>query len=285
LIHETGHVLGGLGDEYDYAGASTNLNIVESPNTTQQTNFAQIKWKSWIATNTPLPTPPNFYYSGVVGLFLGANYQTNGWYRPKFDCMMNSKFVGFCEVCTETMVLSFYRRARPIDGYSPATTSLVLTNSQPVTFSLSLLQPCTHSLSVQWSTNGVAVPAQTNANFTFTPTTATNGSNLVSVRVLDATSWVHTDPSNLLSQTLAWNVTVSLPQLTLSNPRWLGTNGFAFRIGGNAPGGFSLHSSSNLTTWTALSTNNLVNGFLDYTNKSATNAVLRFYRAVTPPSP
>ena len=40
------------------------------------------------------------------------------------DCAMRSQFVPFCAVCRETLVLSIYRKARPIDKLSPASPAL-----------------------------------------------------------------------------------------------------------------------------------------------------------------
>src|SRR5665213_3839859 len=118
LLHESGHTLGGLGDEYTtpYPGFPN----VEEPNTTTNTNLSQIKWNAWIPTNTPIPTPFTSTYIGTVGLFQGAHYHAAGWYRPYENCCMQSFGVGFCPVCQETLVLAIYGKTRPIDSRSPA---------------------------------------------------------------------------------------------------------------------------------------------------------------------
>jgi hypothetical protein len=284
LAHETGHVVAGLGDEY--TTANPGYPDIEEPNTTRETNRAAIKWTAWISTNTPVPTPSSGN-EGVVGLFEGAHYHTTGWYRPKVNCQMGvfAYGLGFCEVCQEAFVLSFYRQIRPIDAFTPVSTNLSVTITQALSFALTNLQPASHALNVQWFTNGLAVPLQTNSTFSLLPATLGNGTHTVAGRVIDPTALVRTDPTNLLRQTLTWNVTVSLPQLQLGAPRWLGTKGFAFQVTGVAPAGFSIHASSNLSSWTAITTNNLTGGQFTYTNQSATNFPLRFYRAVTPPSP
>ena len=39
-------------------------------------------------------------YSGKVGAFEGAGYETKGLYRPETDCIMFTRdAVGFCRVC------------------------------------------------------------------------------------------------------------------------------------------------------------------------------------------
>ena len=281
LTHETGHVLANLGDEYTdpYPGFPDT----EEPNTTQQTNRTLIKWNAWISTNTPIPTPTTVG-DGVVGLFQGAHYHTTGWYRPQLNCVMGSLGVPFCAVCSEALVLSIYQRVRPVDGFSPASTNLSVTKTQPVAFSLALLQPATHNLNVQWFTNGVPQAGGTNLSFTLLPQSLPNGSNWVSAVVKDNTPLVRHDPTNLLSQTVTWGVNVNIPQLRLDSPVRLPGGKFAFRVAGNAPQGFSIWGATNLSSWVSLSTNSLVGGQFWYTNSSTPTFPRRFFRAVTPPS-
>lgn len=277
--HETAHTLAGLGDEYEspYPGFPD----VEEPNTTRETNRNLVKWRAWIDPATPIPTPPDTP-GDVVGLFQGAHYHTTGWYRPQFDCLMRSLYVPFCKVCTEALVLSFYRHARPVDAFSPASTNLFWTNTSALTFSVVPLRPATHALRIQWRTNGVPALGATNESFEVTPQALGNGTNRVSVIVWDATAWVRNDPSNLLSQTLSWMARVDFPDLTLGSPRWLGSNRFSFQVSGNAPAGFSILASTNASNWVSLTTNTLSNGQFSYTNTSATQP-WRFFRARTPP--
>lgn len=282
MLHECGHVLANLGDEY--ADANPGYPDVEEPNTTRETNRAAIKWSAWISTNTPVPTPLGQQYASVVGLFEGAHYHSTGWYRPKQNCRMNSSFdEAYCEVCSEALVLSIYRQARPIKSFSPATTNLLITGLLPLDFSLIVLQPATHSLNVEWLTNGVVVPSATNTTFSILPAMLGNGTNTVASRVTDPTPLVRTDTGNLLSQTLSWTVAMPSPKLELTNPRWLPPGEFAFRVAGVAPLGFAILASTNLIHWQSVATNTLVSGQYDYTNNGGSNQPWQFYRAVTAP--
>lgn len=282
LVHETGHVVAGLGDEYTLA--NPGYPDTEEPNTTRETNRAKIKWKAWISQDTPVPTPPVSQYDSVVGLFEGAHYHSNGWYRPKLNCIMQSPWTPeFCEVCREATVLAFYREVRPIDLFSPGATLLSITNPAPVTFSLNLLQPASHSLSIQWSTNGTALRDATNQTFTCWPTNLSTGSNWVSAVTRDNTEMVRNDPTNLLAQTVTWRLNVNVPQLHLDSPLWLAGGKFAFRISGNAPQGFAVQAATNLLTWTTLSTNTLANGQFWFTNSAGGPSSKNFFRARTPP--
>jgi len=180
-------------------------------------------------------------------------------------------------------VLAIYQRVRPVDAFAPASTNLIAGTSQPVAFSLTLLQPATHNLDVQWFTNGLPVTGSTNADFNLLPQSVGNGTQTVSVLVKDNTLLVRNDSSNLLSQTITWTLAVSLPQLKLDSLSWLSSGRFVFRVTGTAPQGFSIQSSTNLFDWTSLQSNSLVAGQFWFTNSTPAGLPRSFYRARTPP--
>jgi hypothetical protein len=49
-------------------------------------------------------------YAGKVGAFEGANYESQGYYRPEVDCIMFSRNISFCAVCRRAIerVISMY---------------------------------------------------------------------------------------------------------------------------------------------------------------------------------
>lgn len=282
-VHEAGHFFAGLVDEYTspYPGYVA----AEAPNSTRETNRAAVKWRAWIDPSTPVPTPNSYEYEGLVGLFEGAQYQTAGWYRPKFDCKMRTLSVmpvDFCEVCTEQIVKSIYQVVRPIDTVNPAGSNVTIYSAQPVAFSVTTPQPLTHDLSVQWYTNGVAVTGATNRSFQFDPRQLGNGSHALRVIVADATGLVRNDPARLLSGTNAWLVSISLNELRLAAPLYLSDGRFRLTITGTAPQGFVIQGSTNLTHWVRLVTNSLAGGKFDYTNGPG-GLPFRYYRTVSPP--
>ena len=279
LVHESGHTLGGLGDEY--TDAYPGFPNVEEPNTTTNTAFTNIQWKAWIATNTPLPTPLTGYQY-TVGLFQGAHYNSTGWYRPFYDCCMKSYgYVGFCPVCQEALVLAIYGKARPMDSRFPATNQINSGSSQMLNFSLNLLQPATHSLTIQWLTNGVAVASATNPAFGLWPLQLGNGTNKVEADVRDATSMVRTDAKSVLKQTNIW--TLNLTLLQIDSLQWMTNGSFAFRVTGTLTNGVTTQMSTNLVQWTAVKTNYFSGGKFFYTNTGAATAPRRFYRVATLP--
>ena len=86
FVHEFGHSFAGLGDEYyesDVAYENMYPAGVEpwEPNITTQADFAS-KWADLIVPGTPVPTPNDSSYIGVVGLFEGGGYSAKGVWRP-----------------------------------------------------------------------------------------------------------------------------------------------------------------------------------------------------------
>jgi hypothetical protein len=279
--HESGHTFGVLADEY--TNAYPGYIAVEKPNATAQTSRPLIKWVAWIDPTTPVPTPQTSAYALVVALFQGAEYQTTGWYRPKLDCKMNHLGTNFCEVCGEQLVKSAYGRINSIDSFSPVSTNLLVTSAQPVPFAAVPLQPATHTLTLQWFMDGTPVTGATNSTFNLQPQLFANGSHTLRAQVLDATTLVRSDPSNLLSNSVTWTVNISLSQMTLVSSRALTGGCFAFSVTGTAPRGFVLQASTNLLGWNSLSTNWLVAGRADFTNSDPNSFRRRFYRAQAVP--
>jgi hypothetical protein len=115
FTHEFGHLFAGLGDEY-YDSETSYIDFypldVEpwEPNLTTRVNF-DIKWKNMIAKSTPIPTPNDIKYAGIIGLFEGGGYVQKGVYRPSYDCTMKTISVdNFCKVCIGAIekMISFY---------------------------------------------------------------------------------------------------------------------------------------------------------------------------------
>jgi hypothetical protein len=130
-VHEFGHCFGGLGDEY-YSSQVSYVDFYPKgvepwePNVTRIKTKENIKWRTLVTSNTPIPTPwqkakydsieavrgtldrlASDYYEkrkemlkgandilqdpqwiGVVGAFEGSGYTSKGMYRPSIDCKM-----------------------------------------------------------------------------------------------------------------------------------------------------------------------------------------------------
>lgn len=105
-IHELGHSLVGLGDEYAANGFSNEFYSSDrepwEENLTTLKDFKSKKiWNSLLSNDTAIPTIINKKTAKSVGVFEGAGYSEKGVYRPVVNCMMRS-FTGdrtFCPVC------------------------------------------------------------------------------------------------------------------------------------------------------------------------------------------
>ena len=282
LVHESGHTLGKLGDEYTNPYPTYPTNDVE-PNTTTQTNYAQIKWNAWIDVGTPIPTPLSGYDT-AVGLFEGAHYNSTGWYRPCLNCRMNSVYTDyFCPVCQEALVLAIYGKVRPLAARFPTNNSLTITSATNLTFSVNLLSPATHNLNIQWRTNNVTMAGATNPVLSISPMQLGGGTKKVEAVIWDATDMVRTDLKNVLKQTNTWTLTVTLPVLVINSLKWLSNGNFTLQVTGTVPDQVSIQMSTNLSQWVAVQTNVFSSGKFSYTNVGASQFPKRFFRAHTPP--
>ncbi|MBU2494697.1 MAG: IgA Peptidase M64 [Bacteroidetes bacterium] len=93
FIHELGHGLVGLADEYvdKYTYNEYYKLDVEpwEPNITTLVNFDE-KWKYLLDEDVPVPTPNEERYKSRLGVFEGGGYVAKGVYRPTFDSIMNT---------------------------------------------------------------------------------------------------------------------------------------------------------------------------------------------------
>ncbi|GAA0919574.1 MULTISPECIES: M64 family metallopeptidase [Streptomyces violaceusniger group] len=79
-IHELGHSVGGLADEYYTPGTTYSGAEPQAPNVT--TDPRGSKWASYLGQSTP--------DGGVIGAYQGGNYYERGIYRPSQDSLMRN---------------------------------------------------------------------------------------------------------------------------------------------------------------------------------------------------
>jgi hypothetical protein len=152
MVHEMGHHIAGLADEYYTSPVSYEVSQVKvepwETNITALLDKANLKWKDLVESGTPIPTTWNkaefdkFGYSiqkerdslrkamvpetvmedlftrqmnkeneffstekylGKVGAFEGAGYMATGMYRPQIDCIMYTRHMVFCKVCSRSI--------------------------------------------------------------------------------------------------------------------------------------------------------------------------------------
>jgi hypothetical protein len=210
-VHEVGHSLFSLADEYDtptpgFPHCDTELDCPEA-NASVFSDRARVKWSYWIDASTPLPTPDNGQYDNAVGAFAGSRYFFDQ-YRPWANCLMRSLGTSFCPVCSEAGVLTTYSYVDPIDSVSPSPSSPVsIPSGQTVTFTVSGPLPTPSTLSYVWTLDGAPLMTTTLGSLTVSSSQIGSGQHALAVTVRDTTTRVRRDPSGLLQGSQSWSVT------------------------------------------------------------------------------
>ncbi|RSS73334.1 M64 family metallopeptidase [Streptomyces sp. WAC06614] len=118
-VHETGHSLGKLADEYfyaDYPGyeqytgpepGESNISVLTADALAAQ----RAKWYRWLGE----PSPDG----GTVGAYEGGGYYVKGLFRPSDNSMMRSLGKPFNPPGVEAMIAGFHRHARTATALTP----------------------------------------------------------------------------------------------------------------------------------------------------------------------
>lgn len=122
-IHETGHSLGKLDDEYTYAeyGRYTGAelgSLNSSIYTADQLAARQTKWYRWLGQQSP--------DGGTVGAYEGSSYYPQGIYRPTENSIMRTLGRKFNLPGAEAMVNGFHRHAKTVTAGAGVSTRSAL---------------------------------------------------------------------------------------------------------------------------------------------------------------
>ncbi len=112
VIHELGHGIGDLADEYEEFKNSYSGTEPYRANITIATNRSDLKWRDLHLATTPLPTwdktdcnafqNPPVSWGDTVGTFEGGGrHYTCDVYRSQRTCLMRSSSQPFCAVCAK----------------------------------------------------------------------------------------------------------------------------------------------------------------------------------------
>jgi hypothetical protein len=212
VLHELGHSVGLLADEYAGGGASCDSSVEPAePNATTSTARGTIKWNAWIDPSTEIPT--DSYGVGVPGLYLGAKYCDSGLYRPTYDSKMRSLGVPFESINTEQLIKRYYNWASPIESSSPASGITTVTQGHAQHFSIITLEPASHTLERTWRVDGQ--PAGVGASIVLDSSLLSIGDHAIVVTAHDATRDVRSDPDGILTESVSWVLKVT-PSVAIS---------------------------------------------------------------------
>jgi IgA peptidase M64 len=143
-IHELGHSLGDLADEYTYGGPTTytgnELTPVDVSIYDRSEQIAQErKWHYWMDASMT-------GFDGPISAPEGGNYSQFGVYRPSNNSMMRSLGRPFNLVSAERLLRQIYREVNPIDDGTPDGSVIDRDGNVWVT----PMQPLNHNLLVYW---------------------------------------------------------------------------------------------------------------------------------------
>ncbi len=136
-VHELGHGLAGLGDEYIQRSGPFNEppeSLKDTVNVTAEPNPRLCKWHYWTEEEWPglfkrLTRPAG----RVIANFEGAGWPTK-IFRPEEACIMRCSCDAFCVVCNETLEANFFRYLNLFETVEPQGQELVLWKGESVDF-------------------------------------------------------------------------------------------------------------------------------------------------------
>ena len=203
-VHELGHSIGGLADEYvvynePYTGPERWERNVSIQTAAQQT-ASMTKWYLWLD-------------SPGVGTYEGARYYATDIYRSQNNTIMKTLSTSlFGVVNSEGMILRIYRKVSPVESTDPPDDPAVAYDPATV-FSVDLLQPLGNTVEVvQWAVDGTPVVGATGTTFQIpNPGSLSPGVHEVTVTVTDQTTLVRDEEARAadMTDTRTWIVTVA----------------------------------------------------------------------------
>ncbi|WP_406397991.1 M64 family metallopeptidase [Streptomyces sp. NBC_00879] len=152
-IHETGHSLGKLADEYYYPGypgyeqytgaepAEPNISTLAADDMSGQ----GAKWHRWLGEQSP--------DGGTVGTYEGGGYYVKGLYRPTDNSLMRILGKPFNLPGVEAMIAGFYRHARVVTAVTPTAPTLRAGNTAKIAVPR-LAAADGHQLRIRWYLDG-----------------------------------------------------------------------------------------------------------------------------------
>ena len=164
FLHEFGHTMPGLLDEYSADGSWSNGQCWETPNTSGGLLMDDIPWRLWIEDGTPIPTPYTETYLDKFGAFEGAMTNYFGCHRPTArGCFMGAGGFGedygleLCSPCIQRVICFLYKYVNVIENPQPAAGNLTVTGTETITFSAEVVKPEPNTQKYKWTLNGKTI--------------------------------------------------------------------------------------------------------------------------------
>jgi hypothetical protein len=212
-IHEMGHSLGDLADEYTYGGPTTYtgnelspVNVSIHDRTSQLAN--SFKWWRWMDASTS-------GFDNPVSSFEGGNYSQFGVFRPSNNSMMRSLSRPFNLVSAERLLHQIYKEVNPIDDGTPDNAVV----GQDDTLWVLPMQPLNHDLNVVWFLDDeIILNSIQETSLDLSTLTMGPGEHTVRVEVVDPTPWVRYEAlrDTFMSESRTYTVNACSPLADLN---------------------------------------------------------------------
>lgn len=201
-IHEIGHSLANLADEYPYGGSEyytgpepgeRNVSIY----TEAQMKAKGTKWANWLGEN-------DSDWDGYVSTYEGAAYSYYDIYRPTNNSMMRALGRPFNQPSAEGFIIEMYKIVDPVDSATPSGTQ----NDTSEVF----VQPIDvgHPMEIHWYLNDVQLDLDGELTVAISSLELPVGIHSLSVTVVDPTPWVRDEVArdSFMKQTFTWPVQI-----------------------------------------------------------------------------
>ncbi len=193
IIHELGHDLANLGDEYTYGGVNLPATEPSQPNLTLNNDADSVKWKHWFEDENASP----------INIYEGGNYFQSGVWRPTENSVMRTLGQPFEAVNLEAWSLALYKHSGTYYQALPDTGSVNQTGPEQQ-FEIELALG--HELqTIEWRVNDVLVQ-------TIPPNLLTvsdqNQSYVVQANIVDNSQVIRKDNRQVSQDTLTWWVSL-----------------------------------------------------------------------------
>jgi len=194
-LHEVGHSVGSLADEY---AGDPGCGTFASEINTSLNSFSGA-WPEWIAT--------------IGAPKLGADYYEQCVYRPETNCEMRALNQPFCKVCNQQWARTIFGHFRvsptaPVASFLPAlSVEVTVQNPPPFTVTTRLATGATNTFT--WSLQGPGFPTPTvvaTGVTTYTPTLSVPGDYTLTCLVVADTNFIKPVKNSANVDQVVWAV-------------------------------------------------------------------------------
>lgn len=205
-LHELGHSFAGLADEYvDSSIPALSTAAYEEGAFANVSRFSDptlVPWSAWIDIENSIPSQPG---EAGVGLFQGAYYDADAYFRPTFNSRMRSFDRPFGPVNGEAWALSVYRQTNPVASFSPIETDVFVTLGDLASFEVKpIFGPDVQE--VIWTLDGRVLTQ--NVNDSQLNLLLAAGEHVLTVEVEDLTGAIRTPGPHAGEFLWRWDITV-----------------------------------------------------------------------------